>query len=173
MYIFLFPTELEATPFRRLCPMAKVYISGVGMAATAAAIASISQRNELGDDVCVVLCGIAGSYVADVAVGDVVEVASECCAELPDRFRIVYRPKSLLTTLRGVSSNCVDGKCACLSDAQIENMEGATLFAMSEIMGFRAAEIRAISNRVGDPFEKWQIAMATERLAEELLRLYP
>jgi nucleoside phosphorylase len=56
-------------------------------------------------------------------------------------------------------------------DAEIENMEGAALFAMTEVMGLRAVEVRAISNRVGDSFDKWAVDEAVEALARELKRL--
>lgn len=172
MNIYLFPTELEAEPFRLLAPEATIVISGVGMAATAASIASLMGRYDMRkDDICIVLSGIAGSYRGDISIGEVVEVISECCYELPERFRRSYHQPSPLTSLRGVTSNSVDGRCTLPTNAQIENMEGATLFAMAETLGFRFAEIRAISNRVGDPLNRWQINSATERLAEELLRL--
>lgn len=98
-YLFIFPTEAEAAPFRRLAPEAEVLISGVGMAATAATVAHLAERDDVRErGCCVVLAGVAGSYTESVAVGDVVEVASECCVELPERFgrhttpHIVYRP---------------------------------------------------------------------------------
>ena len=75
MNIYLFPTELEAKCFRALCPDAKVVISGVCMAATAATIASLRCTADDG----VVLAGIAGAYGDSVAVGEVVEVVSEEC----------------------------------------------------------------------------------------------
>jgi nucleoside phosphorylase len=56
-------------------------------------------------------------------------------------------------------------------DAEIEKMEGAALFAMAEVMGLRAVELRAISNRVGDSFDKWAVDEAVEALARELKRL--
>lgn len=171
MNIYIFPTELEAEPFRRLSPDSVVVISGVGMAAMAATITSIAYSGGIDDDECLVLCGIAGSYAGDIDVGDVVEVVEECCMELPERFRRVYRQPSPLTSLRKVVSNSVDGCCSNGANVEIENMEGATLFAIAEVLNFRFAEVRAISNRVGDPFDRWNIELATQRLAEELLRL--
>jgi nucleoside phosphorylase len=56
--------------------------------------------------------------------------------------------------------------------AEIENMEGAALFAMAEAVGFRAVEIRAISNRVGESFDEWHIDDAIAALAAELKRIY-
>ena len=55
--------------------------------------------------------------------------------------------------------------------AEIENMEGATLFAMAEVMGFEACEVRAISNRVGEPFELWRTEEAVEALARALITI--
>lgn len=167
MTIYLFPTELEARAFRALCPDARVVISGVGMAATAAAIASLG----CGRDDVVVLAGIAGAYGDSVAVGSVVEVVGEECVELPARFRRTYKQSAPYTTLRGVRSNTVHTMQSDAHDAEIENMEGAALFAMAEVMGWRAVEVRAISNRVGDSFGKWAVDEAVEALARELKRL--
>ena len=157
--IFLFPTELEARAFCGVCPDAEVVISGVGMAETAATIARISASKSL--------AGIAGCYEHRCAVGEVVEVVSEVVSELPERFRQSYRVEPL-THLRGVASNTVSRCNAASCGADIENMEGAALFAMAPIMGFRAVEIRAVSNVVGDDFSKWNIALATENLAKTL-----
>ena len=167
MNIYLFPTELEAKAFRALCPNAEVVISGVGMAATAATIASLGCR---GGDV-VVLAGIAGAYDDSVAVGSVVEVMSEECVELPERFRRRYLQPQPYTTLRGVASNTVHTMQSLSHGAEIENMEGAVLMAMAETMGYRAVEVRAISNRVGDSFDKWAVDEAVMALAKELKML--
>ena len=167
MNIYLFPTELEARVFRDVCPDARIVISGVGMAATAATIASLSI---CADDV-VVLAGIAGAYGDNVAVGSVVEVVSEVCVELPERFRCVYKQAHPYTSLRGVMSNTVHTMQSVSHGAEIENMEGAALFAMSEAVGFRAVEVRAISNRVGESFDKWHLDDAVAALAAELKRI--
>lgn len=168
MIVYLFPTELEANAFRALCPDAKVVISGVGMAATAATIASLGCCSS---DI-VVLCGIAGAYGESVAVGEVVEVVSEECVELPERFRRRYVQRVPYTSLRGVASNTVHTMQSVSHGAEIENMEGAALFAMAEAVGFRAVEIRAISNRVGESFDEWHLDDAIAALAAELKRIY-
>ena len=165
--VYLFPTELEAKAFRALCPGARVVISGVGMAATAATVASLN----MGAGDVVVLAGIAGAYGDGVAVGSVVEVVSEECVELPERFRRSYRQSEPFTSLRGVTSNTVHTMQSESHGADIENMEGAALFAMAEVVGFRAVEVRAISNRVGDGFDKWVIEEAVVALANELKKL--
>ena len=159
---------MEAKAFRRMCPNAEVIISGVGMVATAAAIASLDRRKRLVTSDMVVLAGIAGSYGDSVAVGEVVEVMSERCVDLPERFRQSYQQRVFHTKLRRVASNTVHAMGVAAEDAEIENMEGAALFAMSEVIGFRAVEVRAISNRVGESFDKWHLDEAINALATEL-----
>ena len=171
MNIYLFPTELEAKAFRELCPDAEVVISGVGMAATAAAIARLDRERGLSADDVVVLAGIAGAYGDSVAVGEAVEVVSEECVELPERFRSPYKQFQPYTSLRRVRSNTVHTMQSESCGVDIENMEGAALFAMAEVLGFRAVEVRAISNRVGEPFEKWTVDEAVTALAKELKKL--
>ena len=166
MNVYLFPTELEATPFRALCPDATIVVSGVGTVATSATIAKLYRAGSIGEGRVVVLAGLAGSYDAELGYGEVVEVVEERCAELPERFQQRYSNMPH-TTLRTVKSNTVHATSAA-SGAQIENMEGATLFAMAEMMGFRAVEVRAISNRVGESFDKWHLDEALEALAKEL-----
>lgn len=169
MNIYLFPTELEAAPFRALRPTARVVISGVGLAATAATLAMLGREGSLVASR-VVLAGLAGAYDERVAVGAVVEVVEECCAELPERFRRSYSVQPR-TKLRHVGSNSVHRGAKGGEDAAIENMEGATLFAMAEAMGFEACEVRAISNRVGEPFDRWKTKEALEALAHALIEI--
>ena len=165
--VYLFPTEMEAAPFRRICPDAEIHISGVGMAATAATLARLATKRR---EACYVLAGIAGAYGDAVALCDVVEVVSERCVELPARFVGEYAvvPR---THLRGVRSNTVCRAMEHGDGAEVENMEGAALFAMAEALGLEVMEIRAISNRVGDSFDKWAVDEAVEALAHELKRL--
>ena len=167
--IFLIPTELEARIFCELCPEVEVVISGVGMAATAATLARMSSTQSLAGRV-VILAGIAGCYEQKCDIGEVVEVRSEVVSELPERFRKEYRVEPF-TNLRGVASNTVSRCNAESCGADIENMEGAALFAMAESLGLSAVEVRAISNRVGDSFDKWSVDEAVEALARELKRL--
>lgn len=168
MNVFLFPTEVEAAKFRAQVPDALVVISGVGQAATAAALARVAHL--YGKDACYVLAGIAGAYGDAVAIGDVVEVISERCAELPERFVEEYRVAPR-TALRGVRSNTVSRGDRTLRGAEIENMEGAALFAIAEEMGLCVVQIRAISNRVGESFEMWHIDEALEALASALKKI--
>lgn len=167
--IYIFPTELEAAPFRELCSTAEVVISGVGMAATSAAITSLYATCCRLCDVRLVLAGLAGSYGDSCALGEVVEVCSEVCSELPSRFQREYHNRCC-TTLRSVSSNTVHRGGECCG-ADIENMEGAAMFALAETLGLSVTEIRAISNRVGEPFAEWKIDEALRALAKALVKI--
>ncbi len=160
----LFPTELEAAPFRALCPDAAVEICGVGMAQTAACVARLLGEGERK----FLLAGIAGAYTTDLAKGDVVTVSEERVAGIPEQFDKSYSANLKLEGLREVRSNTV---CRCGAEscgAEVENMEGAALFALCEEFGAECAEVRAISNYVGEPREGWEIPLALENLAHEL-----
>ena len=171
MKIFLFPSKLEAEPFLELCPDAEVVISGVGMAATAATISKLWSEHRLDNETVVVLAGIAGAYDGTLEKGEVVEVVEECCSELPERFQREYRVEPY-TNLRSVRSNSVHGKGVTACGREVENMEGAALFAMAQELGFRAVELRAISNYVGEEFAHWSIYDALNSLARELVCYY-
>ena len=99
------------------------------------------------------------------------EVVEECCAELPERFQRRYSVEPY-TTLPVVRSNSVHGKGDKAGGAEVENMEGAALFALAGELGFRAVEIRAISNYVGEKFAHWMVADALNALTEELVNYY-
>ena len=52
--------------------------------------------------------------------------------------------------------------------AEVENMEGAAVFAVCHRYGVPCAEIRAVSNYVDDPRELWDIPAALTALAEAI-----
>ncbi|GFI53853.1 futalosine hydrolase [Alistipes sp.] len=164
--IILFPTEMEAAPLRRLRPDARIAICGVGMAACAAAVAALLPQLAGGQRL--ILAGIAGAYGERAAVGEAVEVVCERTAELPGRFVGEYRPTGVATGLRGVASNTVHGRGCEAGEASIENMEGAAFFAVCRAAGVCCAEIRAVSNRVGDDFSLWRIDEALAALTAAL-----
>lgn len=168
--LYIFPTDLEAQHFREISPDSRVVISGVGMVATATTIMRLVGSGDITLATTVILAGVAGSYGESIAVGDVVEVTEECCAELPSRFQVRYCVEPS-TTLRNVVSNTVHSGSAMQGGAQVENMEGATFFALAKECGFRAVQIRAISNRVGESFENWHLDEALGALAKVLQTL--
>ncbi len=171
--IFIFPTELEAQRFRVLSPESRIEISGVGLAACGAMVAKLAMENPCE---VLILAGIAGSYDLDqVSLCEVVEVVEEAIEELPEKFSARYENDALFEGLKAVRSNSVNGTLCGLGHrskmSQIENMEGASLFATCSALGVRCSQIRAISNRVGDPFERWSVDEALEALTTKLIEI--
>lgn len=165
--ILLFPTELEAAPFRALCPEAEVVICGVGMAQTAACVARLLAEGHRS----FLLAGIAGAYGDAPAKGEVVAVAEERVAGMPQQFDRAYKTSILPDGLRVVRSNTVSACGAEACGADVENMEGAALFALCEEFGAECCEVRAISNRVGEPREEWDVPTALENLAHAVCQI--
>lgn len=165
--IVLIPTELEARSFRHRCPEAEVVICGVGAAEVAATMAEvvITRHPDF-----VVLAGIAGAYCR-FEINQVVEVVSESIEELPSSFAKRYEVEARWGLLMA-RSNSVNRSNAPYVDGEIENMEGAATMAICNRLKIPFSEIRAISNRVGDPISEWQIESATEALAEALCTIY-
>ena len=131
-----------------------------------AAVAALLPKLDCGQRL--ILAGIAGAYGERAAIGEAVEVVCERTAELPGRFVGEYRPTGVATGLRGVASNTVHGRGCEAGEASIENMEGAAFFAVCRAAGVCCAEIRAVSNRVGDDFSLWRIDEALAALTAAL-----
>ncbi len=165
--IFIFPTSEEAQPFAQKAITAHIEISGVGMAACGATVARCVVQYP---GKRIILAGIAGGY--NIPVGEVVEVVEEVIEELPLRYRETYQNKRYFPDIKAVTSNTVSRSGHESLLAQIENMEGAALFATCQVMGAECAQIRAISNRVGASFEEWKIAEALEALTTKLINIW-
>ncbi len=167
--IVLFPTELEAARLRTARPDIEIVICGVGMAEAAATMAQLAlQRNDIDE---VLLAGIAGSYdTQKVAIGSVVEVIVEQIEELPERYakRYITEPRWGLPT---AVANSVNRSNAPHQTSDIESMEGASLIAICNRAGVRVSQIRAVSNRVGAPFNEWSIDLALDNLTSTLTQL--
>ena len=167
--IFLFPTEAEAAPFRARRPDACIRICGVGQARAAAATARVIAAEKPDR---IVLAGVAGAYGDEPAVGSVCAVEEERECGLPERYAAVFRPKSVPSKLPRAVSNTVAATGAEPQGAQIENMEGAAVMAVCEAMGVDCCEVRAVSNRTGQPFAEWKIEEAAANLAEILIKRF-
>ena len=165
--IFLFPTELEAAKLKALRPDLDIRICGIGAVETATEVARIlrTERKPL------LLCGIAGAYDRNLKKGDVVAVTEERFAYLSSGYNRSYSATIVVDGLPMVRSNTVS-HCAMAADgAEVENMEGAALFAMAEAEGVPCGEIRAISNYVGEERSEWDIPLALERLTNTIIDL--
>ena len=164
----IFATEAEAALVRERRPDLEIAICGVGVVECALTMARIieSKRPEA-----VVLCGIAGAYDRSLKVGDVVSVTVEQTATLPAVYRKSYSA-TLTLPLTEVVSNTVMAVGAEPMGAQVENMEGAALFALCNSYDIPCAQIRAISNYTFDSREQWDIPTALEALAVAINRLF-
>ena len=165
--ILLFPTELEAARLKALRPDLDIRICGIGAVETATEVARIlrTERKPL------LLCGIAGAHDRNLKKGDVVAVTEERFAYLSSGYNRSYLASFVVDGLATVRSNTVS-HCAMAADgAEVENMEGAALFAMAEAEGVRCGEIRAISNYVGEERSEWDIPLALERLTDTIIDL--
>ena len=165
--ILLFPTELEAARLRELRPDLDIRICGIGAVETAVAVADIlrTERKPL------LLCGIAGAYDRNLKKGDVVAVKEERFAYLSSGYDRSYLASMEVEGLPEVCSNTVSHCSQEANGAEIENMEGAALFAMAEAEGVPCGEIRAISNYVGEERGEWDIPLALERLTDTIVNL--
>ncbi len=164
--IVIFPTEGESLPFRRLRPDVEVRISGVGQALAAATTAQTIIEES---PACLILAGIAGAYPeSGLERGEVCCVHIEREAMLPERFAATFQADILPAGMRHVVANTAPETCIAAQGAAIENMEGAAVIALCRRMGVKVCECRAISNFVGEPFERWSIREATENLAIKL-----
>ena len=165
--IFLFPTELEAARLKALRPDLDIRICGIGAVETATEVARIlrTERKPL------LLCGIAGAYDRNLKKGDVVAVTEERFAYLSTGYNRSYLATMVVENLPMVRSNTVSHCSMSPDGAEIENMEGAALFALAQAEGVRCGEIRAISNYVGEERKDWNIALALEHLTKAISNL--
>lgn len=165
--IFLFPTELEAAKLKALRPDLDIRICGIGAVETATEVARIlrTERKSL------LLCGIAGAYDRNLKKGDVVAVTEERFAYLSTGYDRSYLATMVVEGLPMVRSNTVSHCSMAADGAEIENMEGAALFAMAQAEGVRCGEIRAISNYVAEERSAWDIPLALERLTDTIINL--
>lgn len=163
----IFPTIEEGKLFILSRGELPVFISGVGMVATSVGIIKAIKAKK---PKFIILAGIAGAYDRSLNIGDVVEVTQERVSQLPEKYIEIYKNEPA-THLPYVTSNTVTCSVESANGAQIENMEGATLFAMCKALDVECCQIRAISNYVGDPFEEWNIDLAVENLTNTLQEL--
>ncbi len=161
---YLFPTIEEAKGFLLENPKALVFVTGVGPAAVAAATvrAAKAKKPHL-----MILCGVAGAYVPSLNKGEVVEVVESRMSQLPESYQESYELEPL-TSLRTVCSNTVSCCGAEAEGAEVEEMEGAAFFAVCEALDIEAAQIRAISNYVGEGREMWAFDEAVQNLTDYL-----
>ena len=145
--------------------------------------------------------GIAGSFDRNLMLGDVVELGSDCFAELgagsPEGFldmeamgfpvlqtpvatwyNVLQNPSAPHGSVSGITVNCVSGAEPDISDrtsrwhAQTESMEGAAFFHAMLAAEIPFRAFRGISNYV-EPRDKshWKIALASENAQRFVISL--
>lgn len=182
----LFPTAHEATPYIEKYGMEGVSICGIGLAECAAGTvrAITTQRPDF-----IILAGIAGAYEgSELKKGDTVTVNREHSADLGamrgDKFVPLarniditdnhYSNDTILPDIfPSVVSNSVNTAGSIFKSQQsassdIENMEGAAFFAVCQAFGIKYAELRSISNIVGEHPSVWDIPQAASNLADSV-----
>ena len=115
--------------------------------------------------------GIAGSYNDRFPVGRVVQVVREQYGGQSGALLANPAPPELFAALPQVTGNTVPALEARYRsvEAEIETMEGAAFFETCLRYGIPFAEIRAVSNRVGEEERsRWDIPLALRNLQDAL-----
>lgn len=159
----IFPTELESRGTK--CSADDMTVSGIGCAAVAASAARAVSA--FGRERLYVLAGIAGQYDEDLKPGTVVAVTTERLAG-PMTEDMVHALSHVPDDIPHRDSMTVTENGEYHLDGMIENMEGASFAAVCNALGVECCEIRAISNKVGEPRRNWQVDTAVRNLSNYL-----
>ena len=116
----------------------------------------------------VVDLGIAGSCRASLPIGSVVHVTAEQCGDAPGPLLLQPAPWPELGFLPAATGNTLqhlDDRFRQVT-ADVETMEGAAFFSFCLERGIPFAEVRAVSNFVGErDHANWDIPLALKNLA--------
>lgn len=118
--------------------------------------------------------GLAGCYGAFLPLGSVVQVVSERYGDRPDDLFLNPAPPAVFAALPQAAGNTVPALEACFRRvvADVETMEGAAFFEACLAAGVPFAEIRTISNLVGETdHSRWDIPLALQNLKTVLSSL--
>ena len=143
--------------------------TGMGPEATARALRELPLRS--GEFDLAVDLGVAGSYGGRLPAGSVVQVVSEVSGGREGSILSNPAPPGLFDFLPRASGNTVpslDPQYRC-PEADVESMEGAAFFEVCLEAGIPFAEIRSVSNTVGEADRsRWDIPLALAKLHEAL-----
>ncbi|MAX69320.1 MAG: futalosine hydrolase [Flavobacteriales bacterium] len=166
-----------------------ILLTGVGMVNTA-----INLTKELNNNDCdlVINMGVAGCFLDEIKIGDVVEVVEDCFSEIgfedgesfsefsDFEIKTEYKieEKTRLRKVKGITVNTVHGNENSINNIverlhpDIESMEGAAVFKVCEEMKIPCMQIRSISNKVEKRNkENWNLDLAISNLNIEVEKI--
>ncbi len=170
--LFVSATDFELGPVRSVfsAQMCETLCTGWGATATVEALEPLLESGGFDR---VVDVGIAGSFSKGLPKGSVVHVVRERHADRGGEFLVNPSPWPELGFLTAAAGNTIQD----LDDrwrgdpADVETMEGAAFFECCLRHGVPFAEIRAVSNYVGErDHALWDIPLALENLRSVLSR---
>ena len=166
-----------------------ILITGVGMVNTAINLTKELNNNDYD---LVVNMGVAGCFLDEIKIGEVVEVVEDYFSEIGfedgDSFsefsdfeiKTEYKveEKTRLRKVKGITVNTVHGNENSIHNIveslhpDIESMEGAAVFKVCEEMRVSCIQIRSISNKVEKRNkESWNLPLAISNLNIEVEKI--
>ena len=166
-----------------------VLFTGVGMVNTAVSLTKelVSNKYDL-----VINMGVAGAFSEDLVNGCVVEVIEDNFSEIgfendlefmqftdfDIQTRFYSSPRTNLKQVRAITVNTVHGNNDTISEivkrekADIETMEGASVFKVCEEFNIPCLQIRSISNRIEKRnTDQWDLDLAIRNLNFEVEKI--
>ena len=166
-----------------------ILLTGVGMVNTAINLTKELNNNDYD---LVINMGVAGCFLDEIKIGDVVEVVEDCFSEIgfedgesfsefsDFNIKTKYKVegKTSLRKVKGVTVNTVHGNENSIHNIidslhpDIESMEGAAVFKSCEEMRVSCVQIRSISNKVEKRNkESWNLPLAISNLNIEVEKI--
>ncbi|MAU36223.1 MAG: futalosine hydrolase [Flavobacteriales bacterium] len=166
-----------------------VLCTGIGMVNTAVSLTKelVSNKYDL-----IINMGVAGAFSEDLVNGCVVEVIEDNFSEIgfendlefmqftdfDIQTRFYSSPRTNLKQVRAITVNTVHGNNDTISEivkrekADIETMEGASVFKVCEEFNIPCLQIRSISNRIEKRnTEQWDLDLAIRNLNFEVEKI--
>ena len=166
--------DFELAPARRFADRVEAVLvaTGMGAAATRRALSPLLAGG--GFDLALDI-GIAGSYRPQLSIGSVVQVIRERHGDAGGALLTNPAPPPALAFLPQATGNTVqqlDERWRTV-EADVESMEGAAFFECCLAAGIPFAEVRAVSNFVGEKdHANWDIALALAKLENALEKFF-
>ena len=191
-------TEVEISELRSVATDShklEFLVTGPGMVSTTYELTRFLRENKFD---LAVNCGLAGSFVRTIKIGEVVEVNTDTLSELGaeddeqflslaeiglegrNDFQSSARTNSNhdFKKVKGITVNTVHGNMASIEKVikkykpEIESMEGAAFFYVCEKENIPSIQLRAISNYVERRNkDNWNIPLALQNLKLALEKL--